>query len=64
MHHTVDYIINKPNDFKRCIRCGQINWYENEYCSNCYYNRFVKLTDKDIQHLLEVYPCDECEIDT
>jgi len=64
MHHTIEYIINKPNDFKCCTGCGQINWYENENCINCYNDRFIKLTDKDIQSLLEVYPCNECEIDT
>jgi len=35
MHHTIDRISGKPEDYVICQVCGSWNWYENENCVNC-----------------------------
>ena len=29
---TLDYLLAKPTDFKKCTKCSRPNWYENEEC--------------------------------
>lgn len=36
MIHTVERILGKPNDYKTCLSCGTVNWYENEFCIACH----------------------------
>lgn len=40
MKHTMDYIKNKPSDFKICSYCGYVNWYENKDCIMCGFSNF------------------------
>ena len=35
MEFRLDYVVVKPSDFKICKCCGQLNWYENDFCINC-----------------------------
>ena len=35
MQKILACIIGKPSDFKICIDCSSINWYENEECHEC-----------------------------
>jgi ribosomal protein L40E len=70
MHHTIGYILSKPEDFKICLKCGRINWYENEDCLDCRGKRFRKATEKDVEELVAYldqhseHLCEECELDT
>ena len=72
MHHTIGYILSKETDFKTCLECGSINWYENTECQNCNAKKFRKLDESDKDFLKQEYKCDEencecymeCEIDT
>lgn len=64
MHNTIGRIAGKINDYKICISCGQINWYENDYCINCdTIPYFRPMTEQDAEMLLRDYNDDECEID-
>ncbi|MHA1832364.1 MAG: hypothetical protein ACTSV7_00095 [Candidatus Baldrarchaeia archaeon] len=68
MHVTIAYLVSKPEDFKICLRCGAFNWYENEQCVDCFYTKFRKCTEKDVEEYIKVrskdeHFCDECEID-
>jgi len=63
MHHTIGRIAGKPEDYKKCLRCGSVNWYENETCINCGYNKFTDFTEKDAETLLRDFKDDEIEID-
>lgn len=29
---TLDYLLAKPTDFKKCVKCNRPNWYENDEC--------------------------------
>lgn len=35
MEVSLDTIERKPDDFKICKKCKNINWYENETCHIC-----------------------------
>ena len=35
MNHTYERIRNKPTDYKLCLSCNNINWYENKICWFC-----------------------------
>jgi len=35
MEHTYEKILGKPNDYKQCVFCERLNWYENEKCIKC-----------------------------
>jgi hypothetical protein len=69
MKHTIGYILAKPRDFKLCLKCGQINWYENEECVFCGASDFKKATRKDVEIFIKLikgeaeHICDECEIE-
>ena len=66
MRHTVDRMISKPSDYKRCERCGCWNWYENLECINCGSNKFRKVTDRDVEGLkkaFEGYILEELELE-
>ena len=43
MEFRLDYIETKPNDFKICKSCSNLNWYENEDCCNCNFADFDEL---------------------
>jgi ribosomal protein L40E len=34
-------ISQKPHDYKVCLNCGSLNWYENEFCCKCEHNIFT-----------------------
>lgn len=42
MKCSIEYIINKPNDFKVCKKCFKINWYENLQCISCFHDSFTQ----------------------
>jgi len=72
MHTTYGYVISKPRDFKICLNCGRINWYENESCINCYSSEFRRATKQDAENLeleiqianeLGIHRCEECPMD-
>jgi len=65
MHNTIGRIVGKISDYKICGHCGQINWYENEWCINCTKSPvYLKpMTKKYTKLLLKDYNDDECEID-
>jgi len=72
MTHTIGHIAGKNTDFKKCKECGCINWYENESCHNCGFEKFKRFTQKDGKQLLIDYSntqgwedmTEEIEIDT
>ena len=35
MYATLEKIQRKPSDYKLCLSCKVINWYENIECHNC-----------------------------
>jgi len=71
MRVTIGYLVAKPEDFKLCLSCGCINWYENEVCHSCQGTRFTKNLRK-VKRAIRNYVkyreehdehfCDECEI--
>ena len=65
MHNTVGRIAGKITDYKICLHCGYINWYENEECINCpdLHREFRDMTEKDAELLLKDYEDDEIDID-
>lgn len=63
MHHTIGRIAGKTNDYKICLRCGSVNWYENKECHICGNKTFREMTEKDADELLNSYEDDEIEID-
>ena len=67
MHATIDKITSKPSDYKICMACNYVNWYENEMCVIC---DSTKLSDdEDMVHkkmveLLDDFEDDmQCELD-
>ena len=40
MEATLEKIIGKVSDFKICMACKAVNWYENESCINCEKDKF------------------------
>ena len=40
MEMDLQRISQKPHDYKKCLECGKINWYENDVCIGCHYNIF------------------------
>jgi len=55
MKFTLKEIKEKPNDFKICTACDNINWRESDFCSACGADEFVcgksiikEWTDKEI----------------
>jgi len=52
MYHTVNHIINNPNNYKQC-NCMKVNWYENEYCVLCGKEKKFKPKGKDIAKTLK-----------
>jgi len=68
MHVRVSSILNKPEDYKVCTKCGKINWYERENCISCGSRRFRKVRRKDVLSLIEYFKevghyCEDCEIE-
>jgi hypothetical protein len=65
MHNTIGRIAGKVDDYKICLDCGQINWYENLQCISCssQWNEFREMTEQDGENLLKDYGDDEYEID-
>ena len=54
MEVTLSKIYGKLNDFKICVDCFKINWYENEECVNCHRMDF----DEDEKKVLEIIEMD------
>ena len=46
MEVTLDKILCKPDDFKMCVECGAVNWYENDKCHDCQSNKFNDNADR------------------
>jgi len=68
MHFTFGYLLAKPQDFKICLRCNRINWYENKECIDCGNPTFREANAEDIEKLVEAWKasghfCLDCEID-
>jgi hypothetical protein len=55
MYHSVGRIAGKPGDYRICLFCGSINWYENEECLNCENKKFKDMTEKDAKTFLESF---------
>lgn len=56
MDSTIGYIRGKPTDFKICKECKAINWYENEYCHQCFKTDFEEdysLVEKHIKRYID-----------
>ena len=68
MHVRISYAIYKLRDFKICLKCGRLNWYENESCIDCGNEQgFRKARKSDIVGIVEAFIssghfCDDCEI--
>ena len=41
MQAKANAIIAKPNDYKVCVNCSSINWYENQNCHGCGNTKFI-----------------------
>ena len=63
MHVSIDRIKSNPEDFKVCVECGYINWYENDRCIMCGSRQFRRVHNKDIVALEQVYLDGSTEID-
>ncbi len=55
MRHSIERMLSKPNDYKRCRHCGCWNWYENDECINCGHTKFRKVNTKDIEGLRQAF---------
>ena len=40
MEMSLEQISQKPHDYKVCLECGKLNWYEKENCVGCNHNIF------------------------
>ena len=40
METDLQRIQQKPNDYKVCLECGSLNFYENEHCVKCEHKIF------------------------
>lgn len=40
MEMNLERINQKPHDYKICLECGKLNWYENENCVGCNHSGF------------------------
>jgi hypothetical protein len=69
MHHTIGYLLGKPEDFKTCDGCGAFNWYENGDCVSCNGTAFHPTTKQEVEAYADArgkgdeHFCEECEID-
>lgn len=63
MHVPVGNIAGQWWDYKRCVTCFAVNWYEAEACHDCHETAFRELTEKEELQLLADSECEECEID-
>jgi len=48
MRHTLDYILDKKNDFKICVECGSFIWHEKDKCNSCSSTTIRDINQKDI----------------
>jgi len=68
MHHRISSMLGKISDYKICLHCGRINWYENESCIDCGHDKFRPAKEQDVLSLIKAWKesghyCDDCEID-
>jgi len=68
MHHRISSMLEKTSDYKICLHCGRINWYENKSCIDCGHDKFRPAKRKDVLSLIKAWEqsghyCDDCEID-
>jgi len=52
MHHTIDRVKSKPEDYRICQCCSAINWYKNVSCIVCEYDNLRHVSDKEFDNLL------------
>lgn len=65
MYHRVDRILTKPDDYKICRACGNINWYENDVCKElgCSSTKFKPLGKRFLKNLDQEYDGYDIEIE-
>ena len=68
MMHRISHILESYYDYKICLECGRVNWYENEDCVDCGSTKFREATEDDILELINAYKesghyCHDCEIE-
>jgi ribosomal protein L40E len=55
MEHTVKDIINNPENYKICKKCGALNWHNNKQCWQCKNKRFNKNKEEILKLAYENY---------
>lgn len=65
MHHRIDRVLSKPDDYKICRACGNINWYENNFCkeNDCVGTKFKPLDKRFLKKLDNEFDDYDIEID-
>ena len=48
-------ISQKPHDYKVCLECGSLNWYENEFCCKCKHPQFSDNEDRVNNTITDYY---------
>lgn len=53
MYHKIIRVLSKKTDYKMCVKCKSVNWYENQTCWNCDSSKFRKRLDKSTINYLK-----------
>lgn len=56
--HRISTIRATPQDYKRCSVCGNINWYERDYCVICNSQSFEDVSEERLNEMLNTFLAD------
>jgi len=63
MYHRIERIVGKPGDYKVCLNCGYVNWYERVACISCDRRRFRRTSKGELKRLFWDWEDWEAEVE-